>query len=64
MGGVQTPKTLLGTGQTPLQGGPPPSYLTHAVAPDATNNPRFYIAPWQVVCKCSETPEEYNDSLN
>ena len=25
-----------------------PGYITHVVAPDATNNPRFYSAPWQV----------------
>ena len=25
-----------------------PSYITHVVAPDATTNPRFILAPWQV----------------
>ena len=25
-----------------------PSYITHVVAPDATTNPRFMLAPWQV----------------
>ena len=25
-----------------------PSYINHVVAPDATTNPRFILAPWQV----------------